>query len=277
MDNVPPHAENGKTTFIYALVDPFTMQIRYIGKSNNPQHRLTSHLGDRGNTPKTRWIKSLKEEGFIPELIILEMVSISCWQEREIYWITYYRKLDTSLVNGTNGGNGPTIIIFTDETREKIRQRQLTSNPMKGKKASLATRAKMSIARTGKERIFSEEHRERLRQASLGQKHTPEHNAKIGQGSRSWKRPQRTTPEQKEVSHQRSLALRREKYRLEKLNDPLRGNRPVSETTRLHMSEAAKRKIFTPEHRLNISKAQKERQAREKQERNRNTLWEGRE
>jgi len=43
---------------IYALTDPSTGEVRYIGKANDPSARLKSHLMDsrRRNTPVYRWI-----------------------------------------------------------------------------------------------------------------------------------------------------------------------------------------------------------------------------
>ena len=34
--------QKDKKTFIYALIDPVTDKIRYIGKSNNPKRRIPS-------------------------------------------------------------------------------------------------------------------------------------------------------------------------------------------------------------------------------------------
>ena len=36
--------KNSKTQFIYSLIDPITHEIRYIGKTSNPEDRLKRHL-----------------------------------------------------------------------------------------------------------------------------------------------------------------------------------------------------------------------------------------
>ena len=41
-----------KTTFIYALYDPNTKMIRYIGKSNHPRIRYFHHIKDEHKTYK---------------------------------------------------------------------------------------------------------------------------------------------------------------------------------------------------------------------------------
>ncbi len=195
MHTLPLHAPQGKT-FIYGLKDPETKLIRYIGKSNDPEKRYRDHLRDKSITYKTYWIKSLAAKGLYPELVILEEVLIECWQERECYWITYYREQSIPLTNLTDGGDGVKGVSPSEETRRKmseahkgrvvsektcllLREIKLRSNPMKGKKASEATRAKMSAARTGMKRVISPEHREKLRLANLGKKHSEEEKAKI--------------------------------------------------------------------------------------------------
>ena len=48
-------------TFIYILQDPTTLNVRYVGKSKNPQRRYSSHLWAK---PKVKyhsyyWIQKL--------------------------------------------------------------------------------------------------------------------------------------------------------------------------------------------------------------------------
>lgn len=54
---------DNKTTFIYALSDPVTHLIRYVGKANNPQQRLYMHLREKSGTHKDRWLKKLQSQG----------------------------------------------------------------------------------------------------------------------------------------------------------------------------------------------------------------------
>jgi hypothetical protein len=39
-------------TFIYALCDPRTLEVRYVGKADNPYKRYCRHLIDKENTHK---------------------------------------------------------------------------------------------------------------------------------------------------------------------------------------------------------------------------------
>src|SRR6185503_21303878 len=71
-------------TFIYALCEPGTRTIRYIGKSGNPRKRFFEHLDksfrNRKPTHRSNWIDKLKIQGQSPELLILKEVPLSEWE-----------------------------------------------------------------------------------------------------------------------------------------------------------------------------------------------------
>lgn len=93
-------------TYIYALADSNTGIVKYIGKSNDPEHRLTTHLSTSRifkNTPKNAWLKSLSVR---PELIILDEVSKDNWEFWERYWISQFKTWGFDLKNSTDGGDG---------------------------------------------------------------------------------------------------------------------------------------------------------------------------
>lgn len=102
-----PLTVNGMSC-IYALIDPRTHKVRYVGKSDDPTLRLWAHLHNesRPNTHKSRWIRQLVSEGFTPQLVILERVKSEDWQTAEIKWIAHFRKAGSNLTNSTNGGDG---------------------------------------------------------------------------------------------------------------------------------------------------------------------------
>jgi hypothetical protein len=91
-------------TFIYALTDPRTGAVRYVGKANRPESRLRGHLKDRNDCHRVHWLRQLREEGLRPGILILEEVEQDAWQDAERNWIEHYGF--DNLVNETRGGEG---------------------------------------------------------------------------------------------------------------------------------------------------------------------------
>lgn len=94
---------------IYALKDPLTKSIRYIGKSCKGLNRPKEHLFPHQNKLKTHkncWVRSLLKKGLKPEIIILEECDRESLDKREIFWIDYHKKHGYELTNMTNGGTG---------------------------------------------------------------------------------------------------------------------------------------------------------------------------
>jgi len=96
-----------KYTYIYALKCPVSGDIRYIGKSNEPQRRYYAHMrtDKAASSHKINWIQKLLREGLKPELVILEKVLISDWKSKERSYINEYRE-KYNLTNYTDGGEG---------------------------------------------------------------------------------------------------------------------------------------------------------------------------
>lgn len=100
-----------ESIYIYALRDPRTEEVRYIGKSNNPRKRLSQHLrGDKINRHKDSWIRELRREHLSPELVILEETTPERWEQRERYWIKKGLEMGWPLTNISEGGVRPVAI-----------------------------------------------------------------------------------------------------------------------------------------------------------------------
>jgi hypothetical protein len=83
---------------IYALVDPGTGKVRYIGMSKNPIKRYGQHLAKGA-----QWIKDMLQSGVIPTQIIIESeLSLEQAKVREKFWIQHYEKPDNPLENMTH-------------------------------------------------------------------------------------------------------------------------------------------------------------------------------
>jgi group I intron endonuclease len=128
--------------YIYALVDPTTKHIRYVGKTISPQNRLKAHIKntDGKNTHRNAWVNKLARDGLTPEMEIIEEIKNSNdldWQHREVFWIDWFKGEGYNLTNLESGGIGGKRM--SDETREKLANRTFSeshreklSNALKG-------------------------------------------------------------------------------------------------------------------------------------------------
>lgn len=90
---------------IYALIDPRTEEVRYIGKANSSQKRFAGHLREsRRKYPVYAWIQSLRAQSLIPRLQVLEVTDN--WIEAEKRWIESHRP-SGRLLNVADGGDEP--------------------------------------------------------------------------------------------------------------------------------------------------------------------------
>ena len=143
----------------------------YIRKSNGTPYYIGKGLGRRAYQ-KTHNVSVPKDKS---KIIILETnlteIGAIALERRYIRW--WGRKdLSTGiLLNRTNGGEGNSGLLFTEEHKRKISESNQgkhstlvkEKNPMWGKSHSLETRKKMSIARKG--RVHSEETKLKISQS----------------------------------------------------------------------------------------------------------------
>lgn len=143
--------------YIYALRDPFTNLVRYVGKARHPERRLRQHLGasKTGGAYRDHWIRGVVASGELPTLEILEACSGSEWEQYERDYIRVFKMFGMPLTNLTDGGDGVSP----------------------GHKASPETRLRMSRAKTGVR--FSEEHKKKLGEAQRGRSCSEETREKI--------------------------------------------------------------------------------------------------
>ncbi|KKK73915.1 hypothetical protein LCGC14_2889040 [marine sediment metagenome] len=91
---------------IYALIDPTTNRIRYVGKTAQTlQKRLKEHLSParlKKDSAKNVWLRSLKVR---PVIVVLEECTKKEAEASEIFWIRLLKMTGNDLVNSTIGGN----------------------------------------------------------------------------------------------------------------------------------------------------------------------------
>lgn len=116
-----------RKVYIYALIDPITKEIRYVGCSLNADNRYKAHLHEASHNHKCHkcnWIRKLVREGNSPVLNIIDEVPEEDWQLAECAWIFHYREeLECKLTNMTDGGDGilnPSIITRIRLSKSRI-------------------------------------------------------------------------------------------------------------------------------------------------------------
>lgn len=201
---------------IYALIDPRTGDIRYIGKSCSGLQRARRHHSPSelriDNSYKGNWIRSLpKWDGheIRYEIRVLEeLPSANGLGLREIWWIAHGREQGWRLTNLTTGGDGQT-----------------------GRAVSMETREKIAAAQRG--RVFSAEHREKMSRAAKRPKPWIAEQLRGGRGRHS--RPH--SEETKAVLRAKCRGWSHTEKARAAIAAAGRG-RQVSEDTRRRMSEA---------------------------------------
>lgn len=169
--------------YIYVLIDPRNYQVRYVGQTPRLDGRYKEHCRKHyKNNYRSHWLNNLHSLKIKPLMIVLEECDESNWEERETYWIKWYREDVCNLTNTTEGGEGVTGHVVSEETRMKI------SRANKGHIHTKEVRKRMSESHKGK--IVSEITRQKLSDYNkgnthfLGKKHTEESRKKISETKR---------------------------------------------------------------------------------------------
>lgn len=146
MDTRAPVDTSRSTVVVYALVDPRTHEVRYIGKAADPEKRLRQHLRPSSlalKGYKSSWLKALLASGVAPEQVILQVVPADQANDAERWWIAMGRSIGLRLTNATDGGDGFSLASQSPEARARI------SQALRGRKLSAEHRRNLSRARRG--------------------------------------------------------------------------------------------------------------------------------
>jgi y4mF family transcriptional regulator len=112
---------------IYALVDPRTDEIRYVGKSVNGISRPKSHITFSHNNLINEWVNELRDDNYLPEIRILESLeNPSQLIEKEKYWIGKLLEEGYDLLNlSSKNEYNSTMNAFNAELKRKIKEQEL--------------------------------------------------------------------------------------------------------------------------------------------------------
>lgn len=137
------------------------VEYRYVGiTTKTASRRFHQHLrvaAEGRRTPFYDWVRKQNPEDLIAdELDWIE--GLQALGEAEMDWISYLRREGDRLLNLSDGGLGPTGVVWTDEMRHaasirgtgrKGLSRTGSANPFYGRKHSQEQREKWEISRKG--------------------------------------------------------------------------------------------------------------------------------
>lgn len=231
-----------KNFYVYVYYDPrYTDRAIYVGKGydeNRTYRRARHHVRFAQNPLLNNVLRKIERAGLKPLICILRRFKT----EEEAFgaerWlIAYYGRRDQgtgSLCNLTDGGDGASGTVVSEETREKLSKAHMGNTYRRGIKNSEETRRKISLSHQGQKRdpsigaaisrakkghtVVSQETRRKISEARKGKPLSAEHRRKISEGGL------RRAPVSEETRARLSAALK---------------GRRISNETRKRMSEAA--------------------------------------
>lgn len=189
---------------IYGLIDPISGQVKYVGKSNDPDRRYKDHLTEarKSYLPyKNTWIRSLLEKGGKPILIILQhYVPLKLWRSAEQFWVQYYKDKGHKLTNLMPAGIGSDM---TEEMKQilsashkktwddlEFRKKHSKSCSIAQKKKWENPEIRKKIIESQKGRIVSEETKRKIGDANRGRVYSEDRKQIMSEiGKKIWERP----------------------------------------------------------------------------------------
>lgn len=109
--------------FIYVLVSSRDENVVwYVGQSVDVHGRYENHHARDSRTAKGQWIQRERESGFaVRPRIIEECPTKAIADDREAYWIGFFRELNSELMNGTDGAYTKARQDFLGKVAQKQR------------------------------------------------------------------------------------------------------------------------------------------------------------
>jgi len=199
--------------YIYSLKDPITLEIRYVGQTNNIERRFRDHISssinDRNNkynTHKSRWIRKLINNGYEPIIEVIDQcVTVDESNSLERFYINKF----------TNEGLQLTNSYSTDVTDFSLDTRKKMSSAKRGKKLEEIVGLEKSLE-------LKNYYSERTKQNNPNKTNDPKVREKISNTLKEYF----STPENHWAYGKKMSEDHNEKLRLAKLNNPKNvGNR----------------------------------------------------
>lgn len=163
----------------------------YIGKTvKSLKDRRYSHLNSVKNGSNTIFHNSIRKNGkeSFKWSVLTETDNESKLNALEKFYITVYRKMGT-VYNMTDGGEGSTGMIFSEESKRKMsaaqkgkKHKPLTEEQrrMRAERAkNMSESQREAIRKSNSERVHTEESRRKRSEKKKGQKHSDEAKLKM--------------------------------------------------------------------------------------------------
>lgn len=143
--------------YTYLYEDPKTGVLRYVGKGD--AHRPASHLKKSSNRQLHNLLQKRISEGYNPRPILIEAATPQSSAAMEIFWIAVIGREDLglgSLFNKTNGGEGVSGKVFTEDERKmlsKLRTEEHRNRSERTKSRYSQVRTAIAAARTEEQKL----------------------------------------------------------------------------------------------------------------------------
>lgn len=182
---------SSKPTKIYDLFEYGTHVPRYVGKTDQVslERYKDGHVGGALKAVKGRrrrmqnWIRSVVERRGVVQVELLEIVPPGQdWEEAERRWIAYYRQMGCPLTNLTDGGEGASGAVWSQESRDKLSASKSGVPVSEETKKKLAEKARQQFQVPGAREAVAAKTREQFKKHGhpfQGKHLTPEHRANL--------------------------------------------------------------------------------------------------
>lgn len=134
------------------------------------------------NSHKVRWIRKVERLGKEISIILIAKIKGEDWQEVERFLIARFRERGVRLTNQTHGGEGTKGLKHSEETKAKLRaasKRLYEESTNKFDAYGRTPAANLKRTNSLRGRVFSEETKRKMSQASIGKTHSEETKAKL--------------------------------------------------------------------------------------------------
>lgn len=98
------------TAYVYYLLEPHSLVVRYVGVAQSVHGRLGSHVSQAvaAKTPVAKWVRSLLESGDLPRCEIAARVSAYGGIMSQLVWVDFaVRALERAIVQHAKNGHMP--------------------------------------------------------------------------------------------------------------------------------------------------------------------------